>query len=72
MSDGGLIPYPTFEQRIGIIRNAVEAMRNLGDAEPKIACLSSTEEVEEKIPCSLEARRLANSIDQVASWRDAA
>lgn len=59
LTDAGLIPYPTFEQRIGIIRNAVEAMRHLGDAEPKIACLSSTEEVDEKIPCSVEAQKLA-------------
>jgi phosphate butyryltransferase len=58
MSDGGLIPCPTFEQRIGIIKNAVEAMRRMGDAEPKVACLSSTEEVEEKIPCSVEAKKL--------------
>jgi phosphate butyryltransferase len=59
LTDAGLIPYPTFEQRIGIIRNAVEAMRHLGDSEPKVACLSSTEEVDEKIPCSLEAQKLA-------------
>jgi phosphate butyryltransferase len=59
MTDGGLIPYPTFEQRIGIIRNAVEAMRRMGDAEPRVACLSSTEEVEERIPCSVDAQRLA-------------
>jgi len=59
LTDAGLIPYPTFEQRVGIIRNAVEAMRHLGDTEPKVACLSSTEEVEEKIPCSVEAQKLA-------------
>jgi phosphate butyryltransferase len=59
ITDAGLIPYPTFEQRIGIIRNAVEAMRRLGDAEPRVACLSSTEEVDEKIPCSVEAQKLA-------------
>lgn len=59
ITDAGLIPYPTFEQRIGIIRNAVEAMRRLGDSEPRVACLSSTEEVDEKIPCSVEAQKLA-------------
>lgn len=58
MTDGGLVPFPTLEQRVEIIRNAVGALRRLGVAEPRIAGLSSTEVPDEKIPSSLEMAAL--------------
>ncbi|MDD5309089.1 MAG: phosphate acyltransferase [Deltaproteobacteria bacterium] len=57
-SDGAMVPYPTYEQRVEIVRNAVEAMRALGFASPRVAILSSTEDVDEKIPVSVDAARL--------------
>jgi phosphate butyryltransferase len=58
MTDGGLVPFPTLGQRVEIIRNAVEALRGLGVAAPKVAGLSSTEVPDEKIPSSIEMAQL--------------
>jgi phosphate butyryltransferase len=55
VSDSGIVPFPTLEQRVQIIRNAVEAMRALDVPEPKVAVLAATEEVSDKIPISREA-----------------
>ncbi len=57
-SDCGIVPYPTLEQRVQIIQNAVEAMRAIGVAEPRVALMSSSEEIDDKIPCSLDAVKL--------------
>lgn len=58
VSDSGIIPYPDLGQRVQIVKNAVDAMRRLGAAEPKVAVLAATEEVSEKIPISLDAAEL--------------
>lgn len=58
MSDGGLVQHPTLEQRVGIIKNAVSVMRALGVEEPRVAALSSTEEVDERIRSSVDAAKL--------------
>jgi phosphate butyryltransferase len=58
MTDGGLVPFPTLGQRVEIIKNAVDALRGLGVAAPKIAGLSSTEVPDEKIPSSIEMAQL--------------
>ncbi len=58
VSDSGIIPYPTLEQRVQIIKNAVESMRSLDVENPKVAVLAATEEVSEKIPVSLDAVKL--------------
>ena len=55
VSDSGIVPFPTLEQRVQIIKNAVEAMRALDVPEPKVAILAATEEVSDKIPISREA-----------------
>ncbi len=60
VTDSALTPYPTFEQRIQIIKNAVDVMRRLGVEEPRVAILSASEEINDKIPCSLDAARLAD------------
>ncbi|MCU0662578.1 MAG: phosphate acyltransferase [Myxococcota bacterium] len=58
-TDGALLPYPTFEQKIDIIKNAVDVARALGIDQPKVALLSASEELNGKIPCSLEAHKLS-------------
>lgn len=59
VTDSALTPYPSFAQRIQIIENAVEVMRVLGVRAPKVALLSASEEVNEKIPFSIEAGEIA-------------
>lgn len=59
VTDSALTPYPSFDQRIQIIKNSVDVMRRLGVREPKVALLSASEEVNEKIPFSVEAAAIA-------------
>jgi phosphate butyryltransferase len=58
LTDSGVVPFPTIDQRVAILKNAVGAMRALGVAEPKIAGLSSSEVPDDKIPPSMEMARL--------------
>jgi phosphate butyryltransferase len=50
VTDGGMIPYPTLEQKILIIKNAVELFKTLGYERPKIAVLAASETVNERMP----------------------
>jgi len=58
ITDAALNPYPTLEQRVEIIKNAVVAMRALGVAEPRVALLAASEKVDEKFPCTVDAAAL--------------
>jgi phosphate butyryltransferase len=57
-TDGGMIPYPTLEQKIIIIKNAVEVFRTLGYERPKIAVLAASETVNERMPETSDAKAL--------------
>jgi phosphate acetyltransferase len=59
ITDCALIPFPSFDQRVEIVRNAAACLSRLGVARPKVALLSASEEVNPKIPSSLEAARIA-------------
>lgn len=58
MSDGGMIPYPTFEQKRAIIEEGVQFIHALGYQEPKVAVLSAVETISEKMPETVEAKAL--------------
>src|SRR5271169_6730967 len=58
ISDGGLNVAPNLEQKKQIVQNAIEVMRSIGMARPKIAVMSATEAVSESVPSSVEARKL--------------
>ena len=59
ITDGGVIPRPTLEQKEQILRNAVEAFHALGLQEPKVALLAAVESVSEAFPSTREAAELA-------------
>jgi phosphate butyryltransferase len=59
VSDIGIVVSPTMEQRIGIVRNAVEVAHALGIDLPKVAILAATEMINTKIPLSMEAANLS-------------
>ncbi len=59
ISDIGIVVSPTMEQRIGIVRNAVEVAHALHIEQPKVAILAATEMVNPKIPLSMEAANLS-------------
>ncbi|WZU02599.1 hypothetical protein MGH68_06755 [Erysipelothrix sp. D19-032] len=41
ITDGGMIPYPNYEQKIGIIENAVHVAHALGVEVPKVALIDA-------------------------------
>jgi phosphate butyryltransferase len=59
ITDGGLNVLPGLEQKKRIVQNAVEVLRCLGLARPKIAIMSATEAVSDSVPSSVDAKRLA-------------
>jgi phosphate butyryltransferase len=58
ITDPGLIPAPTLDEKIGMIRNAVDIARMFGIETPKVAVLCGSETVSEKIPATVEAAQL--------------
>lgn len=59
LTDGGVIPLPTLEQRQAILENAVEVYHRLGFDRPAVALLAASEKVTAAIPHTGEARTLA-------------
>lgn len=49
-TDGGMIPYPSLEQKITILKNALTLLRALGYDKPKVAVLAATETVNKRMP----------------------
>ncbi len=58
LSDVAFIPYPTLEDKVGIINNTVEVAHACGIACPKVAPLAAVEVVNPKMPATVEADEL--------------
>ena len=58
ITDGGMIPSPTFEQKVDIVKNAAAFFRSIGYECPKIAALCASESVSPKILETVEAANL--------------
>ena len=64
-NDSGIIPYPTFEQKVEQIKLVSEALRNMGyDEDIKVAALAPAETLNPKIPESVEAARLKEMCEE--------
>lgn len=57
-TDGGMMTYPTLEQKRDIIENTVDTLKALGYDCPKIACVAAVEKVNPKMPETVEANEL--------------
>lgn len=57
--DGGMVTYPTLEQKKCIIENTVGVLKSYGYENPKVAVLSCVEKVNPKMPETVEADALA-------------
>ncbi|MBQ8662900.1 MAG: bifunctional enoyl-CoA hydratase/phosphate acetyltransferase [Eubacterium sp.] len=57
-TDGGMMTYPTLEQKKQIIENTVDVLKKLGYECPKIACVAAVEKVNPKMPETVEADAL--------------
>lgn len=58
LTDVAFIPYPTLEDKVGIINNTVEVVHACGIENPKVAVLAAVEVVNPKMPATVEAGEL--------------
>ena len=64
ITDAGIIPNPSFEQKADIIRNAVAFYKRLGFSKAKIAALCAVESVSDKMPETSDAAELKALCDK--------
>lgn len=57
--DGGMVTYPTLEQKKAIIENTVSTLRDMGYDCPKVGVLACAEKVNPQMPETVEADQLA-------------
>jgi phosphate butyryltransferase len=58
VTDGGMVTYPTLEQKKAIIENTVGTLEALGYENPKIAVLAAVEKLNPKMPETVDADAL--------------
>lgn len=58
ITDGGMMMYPTLDEKKQIIQNAVDTFHSLGIKEPKVAVLAAVEVVNPKMPETVDAAAL--------------
>lgn len=63
LTDVAFIPYPTLEDKVGIIKNTVEVVHACGIPNPKVAPLAAVEVVNPKMPVTVEADQLTKMND---------
>jgi phosphate butyryltransferase len=64
VSDPGVVVAPTMEQKVDIVRNAIEVALKLGIKQPKVAILAATELINPKIPTTIDAANLSKMADR--------
>lgn len=58
LTDGGMNIEPTFEEKIKIVKNAVQCVRAMGNETVKIAAVAAKEKVNPKMPATVDAKAL--------------
>jgi phosphate acetyltransferase len=64
ITDAAINIYPTLEDKIGIVQNAIDLARVLGVPQPKVAILSAVETVCPKIVSTVDAAALCKMADR--------
>jgi phosphate acetyltransferase len=64
ITDAAINIFPTLDDKVDIVANAIELCHALGIAMPKVAILSAVETVTAKIPSTLEAAALCKMADR--------
>jgi phosphate butyryltransferase len=64
LSDSGVVLYPTWEQKLDIIRSAVDVAHKFGLAEPRVAILGATDRVSVQNGLGVEALTLGKMAEQ--------
>ncbi len=58
LTDGGMNIEPSYEEKVKIAENAIDACKALGNKVVKVAALAAKEKVSEKMPTTVDARKL--------------
>ncbi|PAB59756.1 bifunctional enoyl-CoA hydratase/phosphate acetyltransferase [Anaeromicrobium sediminis] len=58
VTDGGMVMYPTLEEKKGIVENAVRTLKLIGYEKPKVAALCAVEKVNPKMEETVHAKEL--------------
>ncbi len=64
ITDAAVNIYPTLEEKVDIVQNAIDLAHLLGNQEPKVAILSAVETVNPKIVSTLDASALCKMADR--------
>ncbi|HPV87289.1 MAG TPA: phosphate acyltransferase, partial [Caldisericia bacterium] len=70
MTDGGMVPAPTLDEKIEILKNAIIVARALGVSPIKVAVCSSVETVSNKVVSTMDAAILAKMGDRKQFGKD--
>ena len=70
VSDSGVVPYPTWEQKLQIINGAVDVVHRFGVDCPRIAILGANERVDPAMPTGAESLMVARLAQE--EWKDRA
>ncbi len=60
LTDGGMNIDPTLEEKVKIVKNAVDVAKALGVQTVKVACIAAKEKVNDKMPATVDAKALEN------------
>ncbi len=64
ITDAAINIFPTLEDKVHIVQNAIDLVRDLGLDQPKVAILSAMETVNPKVPSTVEAAALCKMADR--------
>ena len=64
ITDAAINIYPTLEDKVHILKNAIQLARALNIRQPKVAILSAVETVNPKIPATIDAAALCKMADR--------
>jgi phosphate acetyltransferase len=64
ITDAAVNIFPTLDDKVDIVQNAIDLALALGVAEPKVAILSAAETVTSKIPSTIDAAALCKMADR--------
>lgn len=64
MTDGGMVPHPTLEQKAQILMNSLDLFSRLGVQSPKVAILAANEKISDALPETVDAAELVQMAAQ--------
>jgi len=64
LTDGGMNIEPSFDEKVKITENAIDACKALGNKVVKVAAIAAKEKVSEKMPTTVDARKLQELCEQ--------